>query len=112
MTDTARGGGMQQILLDLMEYRVVLGAVATTLDGLLVAHAGLNPEDAEVVSAASSSQAEGSDYTTSETRGGILHVLRGRDMRLIVLTESSAPEEAISTLMQDELARLEDALAV
>jgi predicted regulator of Ras-like GTPase activity (Roadblock/LC7/MglB family) len=112
MTETAPGGGMQRILLDMLEYRVVLGAVVTTLDGLLVAHAGMDPNDAEIVSAASSAQAHDEPYAMTETRGGMLHMLQGHDMRLIVLTDASAPQAAVTALMESELARLEEALAV
>lgn len=112
MTDTTRGGGMQHILMDLLEYRVVLGAVVTTLDGLLIAHAGLSPDDAEVLSAASSFQGDDEPYASSETRGGVLHVLRGRDMSLIILTESSAPHGPVELLMQEQLIALEESIAV
>jgi predicted regulator of Ras-like GTPase activity (Roadblock/LC7/MglB family) len=103
---------MQQILMDMLEYRVVLGAVVTTLDGLLIAHAGVRPEDAEVLSAASSSQSDDEPYSTSETHGGVLHVLRGRDMRLIVLTDIAAPQGAVTVLMHEHLILLEESIAV
>ena len=40
---------MENYLLDLLEYRDVLAVVATTADGLIVATAGLNGDDAEVL---------------------------------------------------------------
>src|SRR5688572_19821822 len=85
--DRDRGVTMNERLLDMLEYRVVLGVLVTSLDGLVVAHAGLGPEDAEMLAAASAAQPNDDPYSSDTTRGGILHVLRGNDMRLIVLTE-------------------------
>ena len=56
MTDDGPGGGMRDLLMELLEFRVVLGALVTTMDGLVIAHAGLSPEDAEILAAASSSR--------------------------------------------------------
>jgi predicted regulator of Ras-like GTPase activity (Roadblock/LC7/MglB family) len=103
---------MYDQLLDLLEYRVVIASLVTTLDGLVVAHAGLSPEDAEMLAAAASLQPEEHAYSSDTTRGGTLHVLRGRDMRLIILTDGSAPEQAVATLMQRALSSLEESIAV
>lgn len=112
MTDETPGGGMRDRLMRMLEYRVVLGAVVTTMDGLLITHAGLSPEDAEVLAAASSSQPDENQYSSDTTRGGALHVLRGNDMRLILLTDSNAPRSAVTGLMSQHLADLEASLAV
>jgi predicted regulator of Ras-like GTPase activity (Roadblock/LC7/MglB family) len=98
--------------MDLLEYRVVLGALVTTMDGLVIANAGLSPLDTELLAAASSSQNADDLYTTLETNGGTLHVLGGRDMRLVVLTDSAAPREPIVAVMNQQLAELEEAIAV
>lgn len=103
---------MYDRLLALLEYRVVLGALVTTLDGLVVSHAGVSLDDAEMLAAASSMQPDDSAYTSDTTRGGVLHVLRGQDMRLIVLTDPDALVQAVNDLMQSSLAELEDSLAV
>jgi len=112
MTDETPGGGMRDQLMEMLEYRVVLGAIVTTMDGLLITHAGLSPEDAEVLAAASSSQPDDNQYSSDKTRGGTLHVLRGNDMRLIVLTDSDAPRSAVTGLMSQRLANLEASLTV
>jgi predicted regulator of Ras-like GTPase activity (Roadblock/LC7/MglB family) len=112
MTDGQPGGGMQDQLMSLLEFRVVLGALVTTMDGLVVSHAGLSPDDAEVLAAASSAQPDDDAYSSDQTHGGSLHVLRGNDIRLILLTDSDAPQQAINSLMADHLAALEASLAV
>jgi len=103
---------MNERLMDVLEYRVVLGVLVTSLDGLVVAHAGLGPEDAEMLAAASAAQPTDDAYSSDTTRGGILHILRGDDMRLIVLTEPDVPTQAIATMMQQELSALEASIAV
>ena len=103
---------MNERLLDMLEYRVVLGVLATSLDGLVVAHAGLGPDDAELLAAASAAQPNDDAYSFDTTRGGILHVLRGHDIRLIVLTETGAPTQTIVDLMHEELQALEASIAV
>jgi predicted regulator of Ras-like GTPase activity (Roadblock/LC7/MglB family) len=112
MADESFGGGMREQLMDLLEYRVVLGALVTTMDGLVITHAGLSPEDAEVLAAASSSQPDDHPYSSDRTGGGILHVLRGNDVRLILLTDSDAPQAAVTGLMSQHLGSLEDSLSV
>lgn len=101
---------MSDQLMEMLEYRVVLGSLVTTLDGLVVAHAGLGPEDAELLAAASSAQPSDQPYSSDDTRGGTLHVLRGHDMRLVVLTDTAAPRGPVTALMHQHLSRLEAAL--
>jgi predicted regulator of Ras-like GTPase activity (Roadblock/LC7/MglB family) len=110
--DTGEQGGqaLDRQLLELLEYRVVLGALVTTLDGLVVGHAGLNLDDAELL-AATGSQAADADYATDVTRGGVMHALRGRDMRLIILTDTETTRPAVESLMADSLAGLEESIA-
>jgi hypothetical protein len=93
-------------LLQLLEYRVVLGAVVTTLDGLVVAQAGLTADDAEVLAATLS---VGAWHSTSQR--GAIHARVGAEMRLIVVTDRDAPPAEISELLTDRLTMFEDALA-
>ncbi len=101
------GLGISGQLMSILEYRVVLGALITTLDGLVVAHVGVSPDDAEVLAAASSLQPDEQPYSNATTRGGVLHVLRSSDMRLLVLTESNVSPEAVENLMMSRMAALE-----
>lgn len=112
MTNESPGGGLRDQLMQMLEYRVVIGALVTTMDGLVITHAGLSPEDAEMLAAASSSQPDDNQYSSDKTGGGTLHVLRGNDMRLILLTDSDAPRAAVTGLMTHHLGDLEESLAV
>jgi hypothetical protein len=107
-----KGVGMTDQLMTLLEYRVVLGALITTNDGLVVAHAGLSSEDADLIAASSSVQPDGEPYSCDSTRGGTVHVLRGQDIRLVVLSEPSTPVESLMPLMHEQLAELEAGLLV
>lgn len=112
MSHVTTSGGIQQILMELLEYRVVLGSLITTLDGLVIAHSGLNQDDTELLAAGSSSQTGDDPYSSVETRGGTLHVMRGQDMRLVVLTDSDTPQGPVAALMRKHLTGLEAAIAV
>ncbi len=94
-------------LLHLLEYRVVIGAVATTTDGLVVAHAGVPVDDAEILAAAASRGALDVDQPT----GGTIRVVQGSDLALIVLLEQDAPEDVVSSVLAEQLALLEEELA-
>jgi hypothetical protein len=94
-------------LLRLLEYRVILGAVATTTDGLVVAHAGVPPGDAEVLAAiASNGQVE-----EAVPGCGAIRVVHGTNLALVVLLEDNAPEEVITPILTEQLSALEQALA-
>jgi hypothetical protein len=109
MTSATGGTTLLSQLLDLLEYRVVLGAVATTLDGLVVAQAGLPDDDAELLAAAAASA--GPDARQLPAAGGAIQVRHGSEMRLIVLTEPNVPLAEVERVMQAQLAALEDAIA-
>jgi hypothetical protein len=94
-------------LLQLLEYRVVLGAVATTADGLVVAHAGVQVSDAEVLAAAASQ----GELAGCLPGSGAIRVYHGSDLALIVLLENEAPEDAIDAILAEQLSLLEQALA-
>lgn len=111
-----RGSGLESRLLDLLEYRVVLGGVVTTPDGLLVASAAVGVDDAELIAAttAAREEREGQDpaYWEASSEFGSLRVVNGTDMRLIVLTEPHIREEQVRTLMIDNLRMLEEAIRI
>lgn len=102
---------LQHHLLGLLEYRHVLGALATSLDGLLVASAAVTTSDAELI-AASLSGHSGDDYSVTTSAHGSLHVVRGGDMRLIVLAEPEADQGALREMMIASLAGIEESVRV
>ena len=93
-------------LLQLLEYRVVLGAIVTTLDGLVVAQAGLTADDAEFLAATLAANG----WQQPSERGAIF-THSGAEMRLVVVTDHDAPPEAIGELLTDRLATFEEELA-
>lgn len=116
MVSAVRGTGVESRLLDLLEYRVVLGAIITTPDGLLVANAAVNFDDAELIAAttAAREEREGQDpaYWEASSQYGALRVVNGEDMRLIVLTEPEVPEAVIRPIMVNQLSAIEEAIRI
>jgi len=110
----SRGNGMHGRLLDLLEYRVVLGAVVTTPDGLLVAAAAVPDDDAELIAATTAAREEreghNPDYWDASSEHGSLRVVCGGDVRLIVLTEPDIVEPIMRELMDEHLRGLEAAI--
>lgn len=111
-----RGSGLESRLLDLLEYRVVLGGVVTTPDGLLVASVAVDIDDAELIAAttAAREEREGQDphYWEAGSQYGSLRVVNGNDMRLIVLTEPHVGEHQVRVLMIDHLRMLEETIRI
>jgi hypothetical protein len=102
-------------LLELLEYRGVLGVLTTSLDGLLVASVAVATEDAELIAASTANREDQSDianYWTTSSETGALHVARGREMRLIVLSEPGIDQDSIRELMTGQLQSIEDAISV
>lgn len=106
---------MENQLLELLEYRDVLGALTTSLDGLLVASVAVQIDDAELIAASTAShedQGGVTNYWMTSSAHGALHVARGREMRLVVLSEPHAGQEALRDLMTGQLQSIEDAISV
>jgi predicted regulator of Ras-like GTPase activity (Roadblock/LC7/MglB family) len=102
-------------LLELLEYRGVLGVLTTSLDGLLVATVAIGTEDAELIAASAANHADQGDttnYWTTSSEHGALHAARGREMRLIVLSEPGIDRDSIRELMTGQLQSIEDAISV
>lgn len=106
---------MEQELQSLLDYQDILGAVASTTDGLVVASAGFDSEDAETVAAAGSavmSDAGGDDTALAlELDGGSLFLTRGAELMLVICAEPRIPQDPLAGVMQESVRRL-DALLV
>lgn len=102
---------MEQELQSLLEYQDILGAVASTIDGLVVAAAGLESDDAETVAAAGSavvSEAGGDDAALAiELDGGSLFLTRGSELMLVVCAETGIPQDPLADVMQESVRRLD-----
>lgn len=101
---------MEDHLLELLEYRDVLGALITSLDGLLVASAAVDMSDAELIAASTAGYTD--DYRVTASEYGALHVARGADLRLIVLAEPAADEEPLRDLLSRALVVIEESISV
>lgn len=102
-------------LMALLEYRDVLGVVATTTDGLVVAAAGVDDDDAELVAAAGAAVARGLGGSEQgqgnvAVPGGAVHVVTGPDLMLVGLTEAGVNGGELRPLMQGVLAEVGEAL--
>ncbi len=102
---------MEQVLLELLDYRDVLGAVATTTDGLVIAAVGVDDDDAEVVAAAGSALGKAladsrEDEGDVAVRAGEIHVVIDRDLMLVTLTEPGAPGDRLRPVMRGALDRV------
>jgi hypothetical protein len=102
--------------MGLLEYRVILGALLTTPDGLLVASAGVDDADAELIAATTAGndgELEGPPvYWETSGASGALRVLSGQEIRLILLTELQPTSTPLRSLMFEHLTGLEHTLHV
>lgn len=108
--------GLEGRLLDLLEYRVVLGVVVTTPDGLLVASVAVDVGDAEIIAATTAAREEREsqdpEYWEASSQFGSLRVVNGQDIRLIALTEPGVTEPDIRPIMSEHLSMLEAAIQI
>ena len=106
---------MEQQLLGLLEYQDVLGALASTIDGLVVASVGFDSDDAETVAAAGSavvSDAGGEDAALAiDLDGGSIFLTRGRELMLVVCAESGIPQDPLANVMVETVKLLDSMLA-
>lgn len=106
---------MEQELRALLNYQDVLGAVASTLDGLVVTSAGLEMADAETVAAAGSALVSGAGGEDSalaiDLNGGSLFLTRGEELMLVVLADASVAQDALANVMTEAVASLDAHLA-
>ncbi len=116
MVTNTRRTGVESRLLDLLEYRVILGAVITTPDGLLVASSAVAIPDAELIAATTAAREERDkhdpDYWSATSTHGSIRVINGEDMRLIVLTEPGISEDQIRPVMVDHLNAIEQMIRI
>lgn len=102
---------MEHQLLQLLEYRNVIGALTTSIDGLLVASVAVQTPDAELIAAATAGHVE-EPYYVAASGFGELHVVRGSELRLIVLAETGTNAVRLREVMERQLAALEESLRV
>lgn len=106
---------MESNLVELLDYRDVLAAVASTRDGLVLSSVGLNEEDAESVAAAGTALAaaaaeSGDSALAIDIEDGSLYLALGHDVMLVVLAETSVAAEPLATVMFDRVRDLDTSL--
>jgi predicted regulator of Ras-like GTPase activity (Roadblock/LC7/MglB family) len=106
---------MEHHLESLLNYEGILGALATTPDGLVIAAAGLSGEDADIVAAAGTAllgeMDEESDQGCSlEIAGGVVHLVAGSEISLVLLTEADVPRDAVEEIMDETLSNVTAAM--
>jgi predicted regulator of Ras-like GTPase activity (Roadblock/LC7/MglB family) len=96
MVDT---GVVDNILLDLLKHEEILGAVAVSIDGLVVGSAGVSQTDAELAGALGASLVGAAERTARRlgaglasdvsvgTADGFIHVKSGGDFAVLVFSE-------------------------
>jgi predicted regulator of Ras-like GTPase activity (Roadblock/LC7/MglB family) len=96
---------MDEHLLRLLEFEGVLMVLVTTNDGLVVGTAGLTGDDADIIAAGGTSiaMADGSDIGTASVSvdGGMLHVVRGEELSLILVSDEDVPFTAVEEPMRE-----------
>lgn len=107
---------MDEQLRQLLNYEGILSVVASSDDGLVVGTGGLNSDDAEVMAAGgtvllSALRERGEPNGSLQVAGGRLHVVRGDEISLLLLSEESVPHEAIVELMNETLAEVTGVLS-
>jgi predicted regulator of Ras-like GTPase activity (Roadblock/LC7/MglB family) len=106
---------MEEQLQGLLEYQDVLGAVASTIDGLVVASVGFDSDDAETVAAAGTAvvnDAGGDDTALAiELDGGSIFLTRGEELLLVVCAESGIPQDPLADVMVEMVKVLDSMLA-
>lgn len=100
----------------LLNYDGVLSVVAASDDGLVVGTGGLNGDDAEVVAAGGTAllaalRERGEANGSMEVASGRLHVVRGNEISLLLLSEASVPHEAVVELMTETLEQVSGVLS-
>lgn len=102
---------LEHHLLELLEYRRILGALTTSIDGLLVAAAAVDTADAELIAASTAGYLDRAYHVTASEYGAI-HAVRGNEMRLIVLAEPGTGESELRELLERQLGAIEESLRV
>ena len=106
---------MERELLSLLEYQDVLGAVASTQGwsgGGVSSVSRLRCETAAAAGPALVSGAGGDDPALAiDLDGGSLFLTRGSELMLVVLAESSVPQDPLANVMLESVARLDEQIA-
>jgi predicted regulator of Ras-like GTPase activity (Roadblock/LC7/MglB family) len=114
-------GGVDDVLVDLLRHEEILGALAVSVEGLVIGCAGIEGADAELAGALGAALVgatertirrlgAGSASTVSIVTGeGMIHLRSGGDFALIVFSEPT-DGSAVGQVCQGAISRIEQLL--
>jgi predicted regulator of Ras-like GTPase activity (Roadblock/LC7/MglB family) len=92
-------GGIDDVLVELLRHEEILGAVAVSVEGLVIGCAGIDEDDAELAGALGAALVGATDRTVRRlgagapstvsiaTSDGMIHLRNGGDFALIIFSE-------------------------
>ncbi|MEA2587052.1 MAG: hypothetical protein QOF33_5137 [Thermomicrobiales bacterium] len=110
-------GGVDDVLAELLRHEEILGALAVSVEGLIIGCAGIEGSDAEVAGALGAALVGATERTMRRlgagaastvsiaTSDGMIHLRNGGDFALIVFSEPT-DGTAIGQVCQGVLARI------
>src|SRR5215211_1075058 len=119
MADLA--GGVDEVLVELLRHEEILGALAFSVEGLVVGCAGIDGADAELAGALGAALVGATERTTRRlgagtastvsivTSDGMIHLRSGGDFALIVFSEPT-DGGAVGEVCQGAISRIEQLL--
>jgi predicted regulator of Ras-like GTPase activity (Roadblock/LC7/MglB family) len=115
------GGGVDDILVELLRHEEILGALAVSVEGLVIGCAGIEGTDAELAGALGAALVGATERTIRRlgagsastvsiaTSDGIIHLRSGGDFALIVFSEPT-DGSAVGEVCQGAITRIEQLL--
>lgn len=114
-------GGIDNVLIDLLRHEEILGALAVSVEGLVIGCAGVSEADAELAGALGAAFVGATERTVRRlgagtagavsiaTADGMIHVRNGGEFALIVFSER-ADGSALGDACQGAISRIEQLL--
>jgi predicted regulator of Ras-like GTPase activity (Roadblock/LC7/MglB family) len=114
-------GGVDDVLGDLLRHQEILGALAVSVEGLIIGCAGIDESDAELAGALAAALVGATERTVRRlgagnasavsvaTSDGMIHLRSGGDFALIVFSEP-ADGTAVGQICQGAISRIEQLL--
>jgi predicted regulator of Ras-like GTPase activity (Roadblock/LC7/MglB family) len=114
-------GGVDGVLVELMRHEEILGALAVSVEGLVIGCAGIDGTDAELAGALGAALVGATERTIRRlgagsastmsivTSDGMIHLRSGGDVALIVFSEPT-DGSAVGEICQGAITRIEQLL--
>jgi predicted regulator of Ras-like GTPase activity (Roadblock/LC7/MglB family) len=114
---TAHLSGVDEVLIDLLRNDEILGALAVSIEGLVIGSAGVADDDAELAGALGAALVGATEQTVRRlgagaagtvsvaTSDGMIHLRNGGDFALIIFSEAT-DGSAVGEACQDAISRI------